>query len=327
MRSIPILAAFCLLAAALQGRRPHQFPISSLQFEGIFSLDGEPDWLAISENAVWVSNAPLKAVQRVNPSTNRFARKINFPAAPCSGLVFAFETLWVPLCGDRPTLARVSPATNKVIATLPFGPGDDEGGITASEDSVWLASDKNGTLLRIDPVTNSVHQKITVPRGSANPFYMEGLVWITGNQTAVLTPVDAKTGEVFPSIDVGPNPRFLTSGAGSIWTLNQGDGTVSRVDIRTRKVVATIDAHLPGHGGEITFGAGSVWATTLDVPLTQISPATNKIVRQWTGPGGDSVRFGLNSLWLTHYKGGYLWRITPPSANPSAKPASASPSP
>jgi len=70
------------------------------------------------------------------------------PAEPCSGLIFAFDTLWVPLCGDHPTLARVSPATNKITATLTFGPADDEGGITASEDSVWLASDKNGTLLR-----------------------------------------------------------------------------------------------------------------------------------------------------------------------------------
>ena len=313
-----LLAVLSLLSPSRAQNPPHakgqkspQVLLSTLRFEAKFQLDGKPDWLAISDNAVWVSNGPLKAVQRINADTNTFSRKVNLPAEPCSGLIFAFGTLWVPLCGDQPALARVTPAANKIIATLPFGPADDEGGITASEDSVWLASDKNGTLLRIDPGTNSIRQKISVPPGSANPFYAEGLVWITGNQTSVLTPIDATTGEVLPSIDVGPNPRFLTAGAGSIWTLNQGDGTVTRVDMRTRKVVATIAAHIPGHGGEITFGAGSVWATTLDVPLTQISAATNQVIHQWTGLGGDSVRFGHNSLWLTHLKGGLLWRINP----------------
>jgi virginiamycin B lyase len=320
---LSLIVAVCLLPIAavevqpqdrpnaLSNQKSLRLPLSTLQSTATFQLGGKPDWLAISDAAVWVSNGPLKAVQRINAATNTFARKINLPAEPCSGLIFAFDTLWVPLCGDHPTLARVSPATNKITATLPFGPADDEGGITASEDSVWLASDKNGTLLRIDPGTNSIRQKISLPPGSANPFYAEGLVWITGNQTSVLTPVNAKTGEVLPTVDVGPNPRFLTAGAGSIWTLNQGDGTVTRVDIRTRKVVATIAGHIPGHGGEITFGAGSVWATTLDVPLTQISPATNQVIRHWTGLGGDSVRFGHNSLWLTHLLGGLLWRLNP----------------
>jgi virginiamycin B lyase len=140
------------------------------------------------------------------------------------------------------------------------------------------------------------------------------LVWITGNSSSVLTPVDARTSEVLPSIRVGPQPRFLTAGAHSIWTLNQGDGSITRVDKRTRRVVATIEAGIPGHGGEICFGAGSVWATTLNTPLTQVSPATNRVVHQWTGPGGDSVRFGHNSLWLTHLRAGLLWRMSPTPA-------------
>jgi virginiamycin B lyase len=293
-----------------------QRPLSALQLAATFQLDGKPDWLAISDNDVWVSNGPLKSVHRITASRNAIAAKIEFTAEPCSGLVFAFDTLWIPLCADQPALARVRPSNNKIVTTLPFGPADDEGGITASEDSIWLASGKGGTLLRIDPATNSIRQRISVPPGSANPLYAEGLIWITGNQTDVLTPVDARTGEILPAIPVGPQPRFLTTGAGSIWTLNQGDGTITRVDIRTRRVTSTIAAGIPGHGGEITFGAGYVWATLIDVPLTQISPVTNTVVHQWTGSGGDAVRFGHDSLWLTHLHGGRLWRISPPSANP-----------
>jgi YVTN family beta-propeller protein len=104
-------------------------------------------------------------------------------------------------------------------------------------------------------------------------------------------------------------PRFLTAGAGSIWTLNQGDGTVTRIDTLTRRVTATIAVGIPGHGGDIAWGGGSIWATLLGVPLTAIEPKTNKVVRQWIGPGGDSLRFGHDSIWLTDLKQGTLARI------------------
>jgi virginiamycin B lyase len=293
------------------GVKAVQSPLTNLKPIATFDLGGDPDWLAISENAVWVTNDKLKSVQRIDPRTNTLVAKIEFPSEPCSGLAFAFNSLWVPLCGQPAMLARVDFATNKITATLPVGPADSEGGITASEDSLWLISDANGTLLRIDPATNTVRQKIAIPPGSFNPLYSDGIVWVTGNKSSVLTPVNARSGKVLPSIPVGPHPRFLTVGAGSIWTLNQGDGSITRVDTKTRQVIATIPAGIPGHGGEIAFGANSVWATVLGIPLTRISPISNKVIRQYTGPGGDSVRFGHGSLWLTHLRAGFLWRIAP----------------
>jgi virginiamycin B lyase len=121
--------------------------------------------------------------------------------------------------------------------------------------------------------------------------------------------VDASSGKVLDSIPVGPRPRFLTAGAGSIWTLNQGDGTISRVDWKNRKVIATIQVGIPGTGGEIGYGADSVWPTVFGVPLTRIDAATNRVMKQWIGKGGDSHRFGFDSLWITDYKKGVLSRI------------------
>jgi virginiamycin B lyase len=297
---------------ARPGVKEVQVPMTALQPSATFDLGGSPDWLAISGDAVWVANSKFKAVQRIDPTTNKVVAKIEFPAEPCSGLTFAFGSLWVPLCGEPRTLARVDPATNKIIATLPVGPADDEGGITASDDAIWLVSGENGTLLRVDPSTNAVRQKISIPPGSFNPLFSGGMVWITGNKSSVLTPVNARTGEVLPSIKVGPQPRFLTSGGGSIWTLNQGDGSVTRVDVKTRRVTATIPAGIPGHGGEICYAAGSVWPTVFDLPLTLISPDSNTVLRQWIGPGGDAIHFGHGSLWLTHLRAGLLWRLPPP---------------
>ncbi len=296
-----------------------QSPFSSVRPSATFKLGGHPDWMLITADAVWVANDQLKAVQRIDPATNKLVATIQFAAEPCSGLAFGFGSVWVPLCGEPASLARIDPATNRVSAILPIGPADSEGGIAASDDSIWLivktngvktnGGDKNGTLSRIDPVTNGVRAKIATPAGSFNPLFSGGLVWITGTLSNQLTAVDAASDKVIASVPVGPKPRFLTASAGSIWTLNQGDGTVTRVNAKTRRVTATIKAGIPGPGGEMCFGAGAVWATVFDVPLTRIDPRTNKVVQQWVGHGGDSVRVGHGSIWLTDYKRGLLWRI------------------
>jgi len=73
--------------------------------------------------------------------------------------------------------------------------------------------------------------------------------------------------------------------------------------------VATIQAGIPGTGGDIGYGADSVWLTVFDVPLTRVEATTNRVVKQWVGEGGDSLRFGFDSLWITDYKKGLLLRI------------------
>ena len=111
------------------------------------------------------------------------------------------------------------------------------------------------------------------------------------------------------TIAIGPKPRFLAAGGGSVWTLNQGDGTVSRVNEKSRKLMATIQVGIPGAGGDICYGAESVWPSVFDVPLTRIDATTNQVIKQWVGYGGDSLRFGFDSIWITDYKKGLLWRI------------------
>jgi hypothetical protein len=62
------------------------------------------------------------------------------------------------------------------------------------------------------PSTNRVRQTISIPPGSYNRFFSNGINWITGVESSVLTAVDASAGKVLQSILVGPKPRFLTSG-------------------------------------------------------------------------------------------------------------------
>ncbi len=284
--------------------------MSAITPDAVFPVEGTPDWQVATDDAVWVSNGPKNTIHRLDPKTNKVVAAVEVGKRPCAGLAAGFGSIWVPNCGDK-TLSRVDMKTNQVTATLPFGPAQSEGGVSTSPDSFWMLTDAKGTLSRIDPATNRVTAEITVPANSASCLYGEGAIWVTTPEKNLLTRVDVKTNQVTHSIEVGPQPRFLTVGAGSVWTLNQGDGTVSRVDAKTGKVLASIEVGVPGGGGEIAFGAGHVWATVFQIPLSEIDPDTNQVIKQWFGPGGDSVRVAHGSVWLSNLREQNVWRFSP----------------
>ena len=172
-------------------------------------------------------------------------------------------------------------------------------------------ADQKGTLARIDPASNAVVAEIYVPAGSYGIAFGEGAVWVTSTAHDSVTRVDPNTNLILETIRVGKAPRFITSGFGSVWTLNQGDGSVSRIDPKTNKVIATIEVGVPGGGGEIAAGEGSVWVTAFQFPLSRIDPASNAVVQQFFGEGGDAVRVGLGSVWLSNLRAGNVWRLDP----------------
>lgn len=291
------------------GVKEVQVPFASLKSVATFKVGKTADWVLATDDAVWVATTKPNTVQRIDPASNKVVSTISLPGEACSGLAIGFGSLWVPLCSKKASIIRIDAAKNKISGTLPEGPAGPEGGITVGEDSIWIVTDSKGMLSRINPTTSAVQQKIPIPAGSYNPLFSDGIVWVSGFDSNVLTAVDAASGRVLASIPVGPKPRFLTAGGGSVWTLNQGDGTVSRVDENSRKLTATITVGIPGLGGDICYGEDSVWTSVFDVPLSRIDSHTNKVLRQWVGRGGDSLRFGHGAIWLTDYHNGLLWRF------------------
>ena len=289
--------------------------MSAIKPDAVFPVEGAPDWQVVTDDAVWVTNGPKNTVHRLDPKTNKVVAAVTVGTRPCSGLAAGFGTVWVPNCGDRSgegkSVSRIDMKTNEVVATLPIGPAQSEGGVATGAGSFWMVSDQKGVLSRIDPATNKVIAEIPVPEKSAAVNFGEDAAWVTTPAANTLTRVDPKTNQATATVAVGPGPRFLTVGAGSIWTLNQGDGSISRVDGKTAKVIATIEAGIPGPGGEIAFGEGHVWATIFQIPITEIDPATNTVVKQWIGPGGDSIRVGHGSVWLSNLQDGNVWRFSP----------------
>ena len=111
------------------------------------------------------------------------------------------------------------------------------------------------------------------------------------------------------TVPTGPGPRFLTVGAGSVWTLNQGDGSLTRVATGDPHITQTIALGIPGRGGDIAFGAGTVWTTVWKMPLSAVDAASGTLRCQWAGAGGDSLGIGHGSIWLTDYHAGTISRF------------------
>jgi virginiamycin B lyase len=266
--------------------------------------------MAVTKDAVWVASSNVNHVVRLDAKTDQPGTIVTV-AEPCAGLAVGFGSVWIPSCGDH-AVVRVDAETGAAQATVAAGPADDEGGIAVGAGSVWIVISKDSDLARIDPRTNAVTAHIRLPAGSFNPVFANDSIWVSSNTGGTLVRVDPVADKVVSETMVGPMPRFLTQGAGSVWVLNQGDGTIARVDGLTGKRTALIAAGIPGDGGEITFGDGAVWATVMGYPITRIDPVTNTVSGQWHGVGGDSIRVGHGSVWLTNLTGAKVWRLPVP---------------
>jgi virginiamycin B lyase len=288
-----------------------QRPIASLPITAKISIPGSPDWVGIGANAVWISNAGADSLARIDPSVNDVAKIVPVGRRPCSGLAVGFGAVWSPSCTDK-RLDRVSEQSSALELHIPTTVGDSEGGIAAGEGAVWMVADRHGRLLRIDPALNKIAGSVKLADGSFVPVVGAGAVWVSSTDRNLVSRVDPAALNVVAEIPVGPAPRFMACTETDVWVLNQGDGTVSRIDTASNQVVATIDAGVPGQGGDISIGEGFVWVTMINIPLTQINPATNRVMAQYVGKGGDALRIGHGAAWICSFFLQEVWRVPLP---------------
>ena len=124
-------------------------------------------------------------------------------------------------------------------------------------------------------------------------------LWATVPASNTVLQIDQR-GKVVRTIDVVTQPRFEAADKDAVWVLGQDKGDVSRIDPVSATVVATIPVEIPGTGGCVATGGGSVWITMPGTPFSRIDPKTNKVVEQFAGPGGDCISFGAGSVWLSN---------------------------
>lgn len=288
-----------------------QRPISDLPITAKIAVPGSPDWVGIGVKSVWISNAGNDSLTRIDPEKNKVVKIIPVGHRPCSGLAVGFNAVWAPCCQDN-RIDRVNFQTNKVEAHIPTSIGDSEGGIAAGEGAVWLVKDRQGTLVRINSGVNTIDGQVQLATGSFVPVIGAGAVWVSSTEHNLVSRVHPTEMRVTTEISVGPSPHFMACTETDVWVLNQGNGTVSRIDTASNQVVATIDAGVPGRGGDIAVGEGFVWVTMVNIPLTQIDPATNRVVAQYVGKGGDALRIGHGAAWMCSFFLQEVWRVPLP---------------
>jgi YVTN family beta-propeller protein len=280
------------------------------------SLKGYPDWLEIAFGSLWVSNAGVNGIQRIDPATSKILAQVTVPQ-PVAAMAAGFGSVWVASRKDR-KIVRIEAKTNQVTASIPVFVADSEASLAAGEDAIWVLTDRKGILSRIDPATNKVVAQIPVKANSFAAMAGFGSIWVTNTGEPRSTiegsvqRIDAKTNAVTATIPVRRQPRFLAVGEGGVWVLNQTDGSVSRIDPATNKVAATIEVGVPGFGGDIAAGEGGVWVRANKFLLSQIDPKTNQVVKRF-GPvqGSGAVRAGEGKVWVSAHDVKKVWALDP----------------
>ena len=313
---------------------PIRLASSSLVPDAVIALGGERR-LAVTPDAVWVSDRAAGAVVPIDPKTNVVGKPVPIGKEPCTALVFALKSLWTASCASG-TLVRLSlPGTTPAATPAPSAampqptatpaavakPDKDPlteikvgvrgpGPLASATGSLWMLTDGGRSLIRIDPDTNAVVADVTLLAPGSAMAVSGDTIWVVSTRGAHATRVNGYSNVVEETVKVGPAPIAIAAGEGSVWTLNGGDGTVSRIDPKTAKVTETIKAGVTTVSGTIAAGEGSIWISTPGIPLSRIDPRTNQLAQQFSGPGGGVLAIGLKSLWLAATPTN-IWRLDP----------------
>jgi YVTN family beta-propeller protein len=160
----------------------------------------DPQRLAVSDGAIWVTDTHNHQVARIDPQTQAVVALI--PDINLAHSIGATgDAVWVTAYGTK-EIVRIDPATNQVVARI----ASDELALDAVYvigDEVW-ASDP-GHVVRIDPATNEVDTSITLPQEAYFEYggsigVGDGSIWIAARPVTTLYRIDIATQAVTSTI-------------------------------------------------------------------------------------------------------------------------------
>ncbi|MDE3198239.1 MAG: hypothetical protein KGN84_17960 [Acidobacteriota bacterium] len=288
-----------------------QIPFANLKADVSLPAANKPVWLFFASGGPGTIYYPdADKVGKIETRGNKQSDGIAGLKKPCGGMVSAFESLWVPTCGDG-ALQRVDPKTMKITATIPAGSGAEPGNIAASGDSIWMLTDNKATLSRIDPDQNSVVGELRLPPGCEDLIYADSALWIACPAMNRILKINAETNIVDKRIEVSAGPMALVSAQNSIWVLCGKEGKIDRIDPKTDKVTKTIELLASVTQGGMAYGDNYLWVTMSGFPLTRIDVTTESVAQQFWGEGGGAITTSSGAIWLSNLNDRTISRIDP----------------
>jgi YVTN family beta-propeller protein len=130
--------------------------------------------VATGGGAVWALDDRLRRLWRVDPRTDRVAKKIRLGFDP-GGLAVGLGRVWVTN-NSGAEVVEIDPATNRIVHSIPVGDGPI--GVAVGEGSVWTANYLAGTVSRIDPQSGRVVKTVKVGPHPSAVAVGEGGVWV-----------------------------------------------------------------------------------------------------------------------------------------------------
>ena len=237
---------------------------------GTIPVAATPTALAVGREAVWVVNARLGTLYKVDPqfenvdSVEFGVRSIRDTGA---GVDLGEGSVWAAY-GDS-TLARVDPETLAASASATAGAAP--AALVVAYGAVWVANSGDDTVRRFSPRTYELGDvgSFTVCRAPTGIAAGAGSIWVScaDDDLVARLPADLSSGSSV-QITVGDGPTAVAFGAGAVWVANETAGTVSRIDPATNDEVATIDVGNPPAG--IAVHRGLVWVS-VQKPLDEAS--------------------------------------------------------
>jgi streptogramin lyase len=266
-----------------------------------------PCGAAAGFGSVWIANDAAGTLARINPRTNRVARRVRVKRGACSVAVGA-GAVWV-VNYRQSALLRVDPRTGRVrklnVDSVPFD-------VLVAFGRIWVTGWEAGRLDEIDPRTFRVVRRLDVGPRPAGLAAAAGGVWIGfGRDATAIARVDPVSGAVerFP---VGERaPGWFAAGTRDFW-IQAGGGDVVHFDPVQRRVLARLQV-----GRTLAQGAaapdGTIWMPDKEQSVVyRIDPAKERVIDSFPAGAGAYVALrAYGAMWVTSYASNDVWRFRP----------------
>jgi streptogramin lyase len=293
MTKLALLAVACVGVA---GSSPQ--PVARVQ------TGNAPAGLTAAYGAVWVPNDGAGTLARIDPRTNRVARRIRLGPGLFS-VAHNFGALWV-VNYRQGTLTRVDPATLRKrtvrVGAVPFD-------VLAAYGRVWVTAWEAGRLVEVDPRSLKVRRRTRIGPRPSGLRAAAGAVWVGfGRSATAVARVDPRTHRI-ERVPVGVrSPNWFVAGTRDLW-IQAADHVLVRLDPATRKVRARLS-----FGRTLAQGAvaadGTIWIPDKESNVVhRVDPKTAKVVDSFpAGPGAFFALRAFGSMWVASYAGDDVWR-------------------